>query len=515
MSNSSTSSLVNSAAADEKIIKLACLAVGGQGGGVLANWIEETARNQGFACQTTSVAGVAQRTGSTIYYIEMTPENEKTPVFSLAPSPGDVDIVIGAELMETGRAIMRGFVTPDRTTLIGSTHRVISIAEKLIPGDGIKKPGEVTAAAEIAARKLILLDLEEIAAESGSVISASLFGALAASGALPFERLSFEGAIMRGGKGAEPSLRAFRAAYERVVDHKQASVAPRKPERPDLKVNGPAEMQKQWQVLSDRLSNYPLEITKIAKLGLVAVVDFQDLDYGAEYLDRLDEIKNIDCATEGWRLSQEAAKYISRAMTYDDVVRVADLKTRGSRNRRIEDDIDPPPGTIVRLTEFMHPRAEEIVGMFPAKMGRRWLNSPKRLQVINRIFSKGRRIRTDGLWGFLILYTLGGMKKWRRRTFRHAQEQVHLNAWLKSAANHAKHDYLLGVEVLKCQRLIKGYSDTHVRSNSKFHKIMGALEILRHRDDGADWIRRLRDAAMLDEEGEVLDGALKTIATFT
>ena len=63
-------------ARDEKlnsIIKLAVMAVGGQGGGVLTGWIETLARGQGYACQATSVAGVAQRTGATIYYIEMAP----------------------------------------------------------------------------------------------------------------------------------------------------------------------------------------------------------------------------------------------------------------------------------------------------------------------------------------------------------------------------------------------------------------------------------------------------------
>ena len=33
------------------------------------------------------------------------------------------------------------------------------------------------------------------------------------------------------------------------------------------------------------------------------------------------------------------------------------------------------------------------------------------------------------------------------------------------------------------------------------------------RADGADWMRRLRDAALMDENGIALDGALKTIAT--
>jgi indolepyruvate ferredoxin oxidoreductase, beta subunit len=203
------------------VIKLAVMAVGGQGGGVLAGWIDALARAQGYACQTTSVAGVAQRTGATIYYIEMAHLCERLPVFSLAPAAGDVDILIASEMMEAGRAILRGFVTPDRTVLIASTHRALAVSEKMVPGDGIASSDEVRAAAEIAAQRLILFDMDRLAIENGSVISASLFGALAGARALPFPPEAFEAAIAAAGKGVEPSLRAFRAAFARA-DGQQA-----------------------------------------------------------------------------------------------------------------------------------------------------------------------------------------------------------------------------------------------------------------------------------------------------
>src|SRR5262245_11750075 len=121
----------------DPIIKLAILAVGGQGGGVISDWIVELAEHNGWYAQSTSVPGVAQRTGATIYYIEMVPEGEGTPVLSLMPAPGDVDVVLAAELMEAGRAMQRGIVTPDRTTLIASTHRTLAVIEKVMPGSGI------------------------------------------------------------------------------------------------------------------------------------------------------------------------------------------------------------------------------------------------------------------------------------------------------------------------------------------------------------------------------------------
>jgi len=187
------------------IVKLAIMAVGGQGGGVLTGWIETLARAQGYHAQATSVAGVSQRTGATIYYVEMAPDQGAAPVFALAPSGGDVDILIAAEMMEVGRAVMRGFVTPDRTTLIGSTHRQLAVSEKSTPGDGIADAGEVRAAAELAAQRLILADMDALATAQGSVISASLFGALAGAGVLPFDRAAFEEAIRASGKGVAAS----------------------------------------------------------------------------------------------------------------------------------------------------------------------------------------------------------------------------------------------------------------------------------------------------------------------
>lgn len=486
-----------------QIIKLAILAVGGQGGGVLTGWIEDVARANGYAAQATSVAGVSQRTGATVYYIEMAPADGGMPIFSLMPAAGDVDVMIAAEMMEAGRAMIRGFVTPDRTTLIASTHRALAVSEKMEPGNGIANSDEVMAAAHLTAKRFIAADFDRLAVEKGSVISASLFGALAASGALPFPREAFEAAI--SGKGAERSLAAFAAGYEATT----APVEKVEKAKPAPVVNGPARLMAKWQKLADRVAAMPPEVAELALPGLRKVVDFQDLRYGREYLDRLDAV----IAKGHAALSREAAKYIANAMCYDDVIRVADLKTRGPRFQRIAKEMRVKEGNLLHLTEFMHPRAEEIVGLFPAGLGRRLEASPAWMARLNRWFNKGRRVRTDGLAGYVTLYLLGGMKSWRRWTLRHAQEKAHLQAWLDAAlAQLPRAD--LAVEVVKCRRLVKGYSDTHARGLSKFDRVMAMLPALAKRDDGADWLRRLREAALKDEEGKALDGAIATIRSF-
>ncbi len=90
---------------------------------------------------------------------------------------------------------------------------------------------------------------------------------------------------------------------------------------------------------------------------------------------------------------------------------------------------------------------------------------------------------------------------------------AHLEAWLALARETLAKDYALGVEVLRCRRLIKGYSDTHERGEAKFDRVLSALPILSGRADAAEWLHRLIEMALKDEKGEVLDGALQTIRT--
>ncbi|MBK8441828.1 MAG: indolepyruvate oxidoreductase subunit beta family protein [Rhodobacter sp.] len=494
----------------ETILKVAIYAVGGQGGGVLTGWIEALARAQGYVCQATSVAGVSQRTGATIYYLEMAPSSGRIPVFSLMPAAGDVDVMIAAEWMEAGRAIIRGFVTPDRTALIASTHRNLAVSEKMVPGDGLADSTAVREAALQVAKRLIAADFEAIAVNAGSVISASLFGALAASGTLPFPRHAFEAAIRAGGKAVEPSLRAFAAGFSAAeTGDPRATVST--VEMPAPKVSGPADLLADWDRLTVRAAALPGDTLAMVLAGLRKVVDFQDLDYGASYLARLESLAALDHAP--FDLTREAAKHIANAMAYDDVIRVADLKTRDARFIRIRGEM-AAGNNPMHLTEFMHPRGQEIAGMLPRRWGERVEASATWMARLDRWFGHGRRVRTDSLRGYLMLYVLGGMKRHRLGTQRHAQEVAHLERWLDVALGYLDGNYALAVEVLRCRRLVKGYSDTHARGLSKFDRVLEGIALVAGREDAADWARRLREAALQDEKGKALDGALATIHSF-
>jgi indolepyruvate ferredoxin oxidoreductase, beta subunit len=500
-------------------LSIAVLAMGGQGGGVLVDWIVALAESQDWIAQSTSVPGVAQRTGATIYYVEMIPARPSGPypVLSLMPVPGDVDIVVGAELMEAGRAIQRGLVTPDKTTLITSSHRSFAVQEKLVPGDGIGDSAKVYEAAETAAKRFVAFDMAVLADGTGSAISAVLFGALAGTGALPFGREAYEATIRAAGIGVEPSLRAFAAGFERTAADAASATRPEPPK--------PALAGKRYPLLApvgdaafDALvarasTTFPAPLHGMIAAGLRKVVDFQDVGYGREYLDLVAGFLRLERGGDS-ALTRAAAKHIAVAMAYDDVIRVADLKTRASRFERVRSEVSANPDQLVYTTEFMHPRMEEVVGTLPAGLGH-WLESkPGLSKTLDRLVNRGRRVQTGTIRWFLPLYLLGGLKRFRRGTLRHAREVSHRDAWLDLARKTAAKDYDLAVAILEARRLVKGYSDTHARGTSKFDKVIAVAPRLAGRADAAQWLRRLVKAALADEEGKALDGALATVETF-
>jgi len=492
-------------------LKIAILAMGGEGGGVLADWIVDLGEHNGYYAQTTSVPGVAQRTGATIYYVELFPREageSRPPVLALMPLPGDVDVVLASELMEAGRAVQRGLVTPERTTLVASTHRVYSMAEKMAMGDGRVDSGTLIAHAAGAARRFVRFDMAEAAQASGSVISAVLFGALAATGVLPFSRQQFEETIERGGVGVKPSLRAFSLARDRAVADEAADSADSAAD--PAKAPGdsqPAPRNAAVAQLVERVGEqFPAAVQPVVLEGVRRLIDYQDPRYAHQYLNRLVELRAALPGNET-TLLRESARYLALWMSYEDTIRVADLKTRGSRFERVRSEVNAQADQLLAINEFMHPRLEEICETLPAGLGR-WLARPHWIHRLVRCCTQsGRVVKTSSLRGYLVLYAVASLRGMRRRTLRYELENARIEAWLAQIVETATLNPELATEVAQCQRLVKGYSDTHARGLKNYQTLMAAV-----REAGARLapatLRELRDAALADEHGHKLKAAL-------
>ncbi|RZL65841.1 MAG: indolepyruvate oxidoreductase subunit beta family protein [Variovorax sp.] len=488
-------------------IKIAILAMGGEGGGVLADWIVDMGEANGYMAQTTSVPGVAQRTGATIYYVELYPVAQAQadggrPVLALMPLPGDVDVVLASELMEAGRAVQRGLVTSDRTTLIASTHRVYSIAEKSALGDGRVDSAQLLAHTARAARRFIRFDMAQAAEASGSVISAVLFGALAGSGVLPFSRAQFEATIERGGVGVKPSLKAFGSAFDRAREGDDGEPAT----EASVAAPVPAPRHPAVRALVTRVQrDFPPATHALLLQGVRRLIDYQDLAYAGLYLDRMAAIAASQGTDE--RLLKETARHLALWMSYEDTARVAALKTRATRFERVRGEARVQAGQVLAINEYMHPRLQEICETLPGGVGRWLMGSTLPKKLVERFTQHGRVIQTSSLRGYLMLRTVAACGRWRRSTMRYADENRRIEDWLQRIASTARRHPELAVELAQLQRLVKGYSDTHERGLRNYDSVLRAFDRAGTALAPAT-LRELRDAALADEHGHKLQAAL-------
>jgi len=421
-------------------------ALGGEGGGVLADWLIAAATECGFPASATSIPGVAQRTGATSYYLEIYPARReqlggREPVMALAPHPGGIDLMVASELVEAGRAMQNGFVTPDRTVLVASTHRIYATIEKMPAGDGRFDGDRVTGAARELAGRTVLFDMRRIAEERGTMINAVLFGAMAGSGALPLPRAACEAAIRRAGRGVAASLAGFAAGFA-IAAGEQAAPPP-----------GPAKS----------LATAPGEIVE---LGAARLADYQGPAYAALYRNR---VASLGPADPG--LVAEVARQLALWMSYEDVVRVADLKTRPERFARVRREAGAKHGEPVRIVDYLKPGIEEFGSLLPPGLGGRLIAWAEQRGALDR-YSIGLHVKTSSVLGYLLVRPLSWLKRWRPYSYRYAMEQELIERWLGLVRHTALRDPVLALELAECPTLLKGYGDTHRRGKAAFLAIL-------------------------------------------
>ena len=488
-------------------LRLLIAALGGEGGGVLASWITDAAVNEGLAAQRTSIPGVAQRTGATTYYIELIAGTEgRRPVMALNPTPGEVDLVVASELMEAARVVQGGFVTPQRTCVIASTHRVYTIQERIALGDGRADGEQMRALVERFASRPIILDFAALAAQAGSHANSVLLGAMSPQLPLPAEAL--RDAIRRDGRAVEANLRGFEAGLAAVAARSAlpsaAVIGPRA-----LREGAPAGFEAMVAAL-------PEAARAVASEGLHRLVDFQDAAYARLYGERLARFAALPGANG--ELVGELARHLAVRMSSEDTIRVAQLKLRDERLGRLAAEARAQPGDLVEVTEFLKPGPEELLSILPAGLARPLLAFVHRhgwSQVAIPL-----KVRTTGITGFLALKLLACLRPLRPRSLRAAQESAWIEEWLALAARAVAIDPAAAREVIETASLVRGYGETWTRGQANWRRI--ADDIIIPMLDGrlpqvhfADAVTQARLAAQADPDGNrlgVVVGSLKELA---
>ncbi len=373
--------MTNTADRKQPVTLLIC-ALGGEGGGVLVEWLVRTATACGYAAQSTSIPGVAQRTGSTTYYLEIFPVplaelGGRQPVLSLYPVPGALDILVSSELLETVRQIGNGMVSPDRTRVLTSTSRTLTTVEKMQLTDGRAENTELLEIVGNYSRAHWAFDMSALARDANTVVSAVLMGAIAGSELLPLPRKAFEETIRQSGRGVEASLNGFSRAFETVqqASAEQAAREKRVGTSDTAAIDtasidtGAIETAAIGTAVPEAISAaFPPALHDIVMLGYARMIEYQDGAYAQRYLDRLVRVLAAEQAADapgrcGLAATREVARYLALWMAFDDIVRVADLKSRASRFARIRREVKAAPDELLRVYDFFKPGVPELAGL--------------------------------------------------------------------------------------------------------------------------------------------------------
>ncbi|HEX9449806.1 MAG TPA: indolepyruvate oxidoreductase subunit beta family protein [Burkholderiales bacterium] len=502
--------------ADRRPVSLLICALGGEGGGVLAEWLVETATRSGFSAQSTSIPGVAQRTGSTTYYFEVFPVPTaelagRKPIFSLYPVAGALDVLVSSELLETVRQIGNGMASADRTLVVTSSSRTLTTAEKLQLADGRASSEDLLKVVRRYSQSARIFDMSTVAQETGTVLSAVLFGAIAGSGVLPFSREAFEQTIRQSGRAVEPSLRGFARAFE-IAAKGLAAQAPASSFSPA--VVAPAIIA---AFPADLARAFPPPTHSMLSVGHARMIEYQDRDYAVLYATRMKRVLEAERAGDpsgegSYATTSETARFLALWMAFDDIVRVADLKCRASRLARVRQEVKAPAEDLVRIYDYFKPGVPEVAALLPRSWGRAIVKWDRRRQQNGKTaLALALKFGVHTISGFLAMRFLASLKWLRKHGSRFAQEQAMIERWLAAVEQGARSQWQLGHEIALCGRLVKGYGSTNDRGKDNL------LHVLDHLAAGGQWegpqaraeaIRAARVAALADDAGKELDKTL-------
>ncbi len=466
-----------------EVLSVLISAVGGQGGAVLTEWLTQAAVRDGYPVQSTSIPGVAQRTGSTIYYFELYPVPEaqlggRRPHFSLYPSPCHVDVVLAAEFLELGRTIEQGFVSPDRTVSIASTHRLFSIHEKTPVGDGVFPREELDRLAQRFSKRFIGFDALALARQvgMGQEVNAILLGALAAAEILPIRPETFEAAIEAHGVAVANNVKAFRAGFDHVRSKKfEEAPVPLEESWEAFKRSRAAGLGRRGASFLDVIASVerdcPEALHRTLGEAVARLVDYQDARYARLFLGWVAEVKALDCPS-GWRLTDRYARQLALWMAYEDGIRVADYKTRPERFQRIARENAVKDNQLVVVTDYLKPDIDEITGILPRVLigpfarwaERRWHGENKP--------AFAQHVKTTTALGYLRLWLLTRMRPLRPASWRYAKEHAAIAKYRLAVLRSAALDPELGEAVAHLARIVKGYGQVRRRCLAALERVL-------------------------------------------
>jgi len=511
------------------LIKVLIPAVGGQGGGVLTEWLVQAFFVEGYDVQGISLPGLSQRGGSTVYYLEAYPRAEardKQIIFAQFPVPGEVDVIVAQEFLELGRALELGYGS-DKTTIVTSTHRIYSTLEKMPIGSGIYSEENLRKIAAGFSSRLIELDALKLSKENGMdelAVNAILLGALSASGAMQVSRESFLKAIDQVGVGVKTNKRAFTVGWDYASSGGDPDIG-KKPAAhlgsflKDRTDNLSEQDREEFSAIISRIeTSYPAGLKEILAEAVYRLADYQDFDYANKYLDIVQGIYEIDERAKGggYKLTEHFAKNLALLMSYEDGIRVADLKIKSDRFKRIKEEMRLRDDQVFKVIDYLKPDSEEIYGLMPYIIVAPFVRISQS-RAFRKIWRRRKPLTmeqtpvTTSFTGFARLWMLTKMKFLRPYSYRYKKEHKLIARYVESLIYYSNLDYRVGCLVAKSAAIVKGYGKVRRRTVNAFLRyldnvIFPLVDFEKDKRKNYDITLEIGEDALKLVSGESVDG---------
>ena len=470
------------------LIKVLIPAVGGQGGGVLTEWVVQAFFLEDYDAQGISLPGLSQRGGSTVYYLEAHPKPEsedKQLIFAQFPVPGEVDIILAQEFLELGRALELGYGS-EKTTIVTSTHRIYSTLEKMPIGSGIYSDENLRKLAGAFSSRMIEINALEIAKVNGMddlAVNAILLGALCASRAVPIEKNSFIKSIEMVGVAVNASLKAFEVGWDYATSNfdnnlKNSEHWDNFVKERSNKLEGKEKEEYMARLLHIE-SDYPSNLREILAESVYRLIDYQDLAYADTYLNEVKNIYVIDENTKGttYKLTEHYAKNLALLMSFEDGIRVSELKIQSDRFKRIREEMRLRDDQVFHVVDYLKPDAEEIYGLLPNVLVSPVLRLTqtglfKKIWRRKKPLTMGQTPVTNSFSGYFRLWMLSKMKFLRPHSYRYKKEYKLIKRYTESINKYASYDYKVACLVANSAQMVKGYGKVRRRSMDAFYRFL-------------------------------------------
>jgi indolepyruvate ferredoxin oxidoreductase beta subunit len=244
------------------------------------------------------------------------------------------------------------------------------------------------------------------------------------------------------------------------------------------------------------------------------LVEYQGPAYARLYVQRLERLLHAESASADAThpVTAEATRWLALWMAFDDIIRVADLKSRASRWDRVTQEVKAKEGDVLKVYDHFKPGVPELAALLPQGLANRLLRWDRaRVARGQAPWSMPLKVARHALWGMASLRFLASLRVIRPLGSRYATEQALIEEWLGGIEAATRQSPALGLELARCGQLIKGYGSTNERGKDNL------LHILRHvcgpasklpLDEQAAAVAHIRQAALKDEAGQALDQAL-------